>query len=102
MITERLFSGYTLIAPGAPPEFLTAAEKAEWEAGNQAAREQVERLANAMARQLLRRYDGQRVRLFLQEHALPFPQDVQEGMPLNAPELYLDVAEFGPYEKGAP
>ena len=99
MITERLFSGFTLIQPGPAPEYFTAREKQEWEQHNQAAREQVERLARGMARQLLREHGGQRVRLTLQEHNLAFPADVEEGMSLNDPRLYFNVTELGPYEK---
>lgn len=97
MIAERLFSGFTMIQTGPAPEYLRAWEKQEWETRNEAAREQVERLAKALARQILREHGGQRVRLTLQEHNLAFPADVQEGMPLNDPRLYFNVTELGPY-----
>ncbi len=102
MITERLFSGFTLIQPGPPPEYLTDWEKQEWESRNEAARTQVERLARGLARELLREHGGHRVRLTLQEHNLAFPADVQEGMSLNDPRLYFNVTELGPYEKDTP
>jgi hypothetical protein len=102
MITERLFSGFTLIAPGPAPEYLNADEKQEWDQRNRVAREQVERLAKGLARQLLKEHGGQRVRLTLQEHALAFPADVMNGMRLNDPRLYFNVTELGPYEEEAP
>ena len=101
MLAETLFNCYTQIPQEAAPETLTAQQKQEWQQQASASRELVQRLAEAMAQQLLLQHGGRRVRLYLQEHLIPFPEDVEAGMRLDDPSLYQNVAEFGPFERGA-
>ena len=101
MMTETLFNAYMQIDREPVPKFPTEQLKRQWQQRNQTAQELVDLLAGAMARQLLREQGGQRVRLYLQEHAIAHPDDVHAGMPLDEPRLYLDVTMLGPFEKGA-
>jgi hypothetical protein len=101
MMTEALFNAYTQIDPSPVPQYLSGELKREWQERNRAARQLVDLLAGAMARELLRQEGGERVRLYVQVHEIPHPDDVRAGMTLDDPRFYVDVTELGPYGKGA-
>jgi len=75
-----------------PPSALTKSERKEFEKQLATANE----LATSIARRLMIKNDGSRVRLFVQTHEIPFPVDVLNGQKLDAPELYLErlLGEF--------
>ena len=61
-------------------------------------RQRAELAQRGIARALLNETGGQRIRLYLQIHEIPFPEEVQGGLPLNAPSLYQDIRTLGEYE----
>lgn len=65
MLSERLAS--------APPE-------SEW----------IQRYTESYANHLLKTHDAKSVTLYLRQHAIPFPDQVQEGMKLTDPSLYQE------------
>lgn len=99
MITETLFNTLSRVEEIPTDAEVSAPEREAIERGNQYARDLAAGVISGMARQLLRRYDGQSVKLFLQEHSIPFPDDVQRGKMLDAPDLYLDMAELGEFDR---
>jgi hypothetical protein len=67
-----------------------------WQAFH-AARELAHSLRRSIARDLLRRYNGERVRLFLQEHAIPLMEEVRDGQDLYDRLSYYDLTSLGEY-----
>lgn len=63
---------------------------------NEGAKEMRDAYARSYARHLARTYNAKQVTLFLKQHNLPSPMQVQEGMRLDDPSLYQEVT-FGPY-----
>jgi hypothetical protein len=66
---------------------------------NQHFRELAAQLTRGIAGQLLRQQGGASVKLFLVEHRIPFPQDVQQGKRLDAADLYVDLADLGAFPR---
>lgn len=99
MMTESLFAIRTNIEN--PPEGVLIPEDRlkEIQARNASAESRSRRLSQGLANQILQRFDADRVRLTLVEHAIPFPEDVEQGMRLDAPELYTDLADLGEFTK---
>jgi hypothetical protein len=102
MITEMLFNRLNLIEEIPPDAELPSSERAAIERENQLVRQSVQSVLQGIAQQLLDQYDGQRVQLYLVEHAIPYPQDVLQGMRLDSPELYTDLADLGEFRKSEP
>jgi hypothetical protein len=97
MITETLYNTWSRIetAPAEtpiPPEELERLKRR-----NEFTQQLVQQLAKGLAHQLLLRERGRSVRLTLQEHAIPFPEDVEAGRPLNDPSLYTALADLGEF-----
>lgn len=97
MISETLFNLHRQIED--PPEFLPPSEKLAWQQRNHATQQLVDRLAEAVGRELLVSRRAQKVHLFLEEHSIPYPEDVMQGLPLDAPDLYNDLADLGEYSE---
>ncbi len=62
----------------------------------QTQRELANALASSIARRLLDQNNGERVRLYVQTHLIPWPGDVLAGQKLDDPSLYQErfVGEF--------
>jgi hypothetical protein len=92
MISETLFNLDDPIREPPPPEAVTPQELADF----QSQRATADALIQAIARRLLDKHQGERVRLFLQTHNIPFPGEVSAGRPLDDPQLYVErpLGEF--------
>ena len=55
----------------------------------------VDLLASSIAKVLLRRNDGESIELFLQERRIPFPEEVADGLRLDAESLLTDPIKIG-------
>ena len=93
LLNHRMFmlseTAFNLVDPVlAIPEAgsLTPAEKQAFDTQLAAA----ESLANAISRHFLQMHDGKRIRLYLQTHELPFPEEVAAGKKLDDPNLYVE------------
>jgi hypothetical protein len=84
MISETAFNLAEPVRQSAPPGTLSELEKLEFDKQLAAS----DALAKSIARRLLAEYDGQRVRLFLRTHEIPFPADILAGQKLNDPILF--------------
>jgi hypothetical protein len=99
MITETLFNRLNGVEEIPADADLPRAERALIESRNQRIRESVRSVLEGIARDLLRRHNGQRVKLYLVEHAIPYPQDVERGKRLDAADLYTDLADLGEFRE---
>ena len=107
MISETVYREGGPISEGAPlPELGAELTAEEQEAFDIATSEYESRLAlvtefhKGIARELLDRYDGERVRLTLVEHLIASPVDVQEKrVQLDDPQLYVELAKLAEYSK---
>ena len=97
MITETLYNTLSRVEEAPEDAQLSPQEREMLEGRNRYAREMAAGVITGIAQQLLRQHDGQEVKLYLQEHAIPYPEDVQNGKPLDAPDLYSDLAELGEF-----
>ncbi len=102
MITESLYNVLGRVEEIPDDAIMPAAERERMENQNRYSRELAGFLAQGMAQQLLRQFHGRSVRLYLQEHAIPYPQDVQQGKRLDSPELYSDLADLGEFQGSQP
>jgi hypothetical protein len=102
MITETLFNRLNGVQEIPADVQLPNAQRAMIEGENRRIRQSVQTLLEGLARQLLRQHGGERVKLYLVEHAIPFPQDVQQGKRLDAPDLYTDLADLGEFRESQP
>ena len=95
MLAETMF---TLARPVLDAPALTTMTADERE-GFQRHKLQVELLQSSVAQYLLRQHpEAQRVRLFIQVHEIPSPDDVLGGRPLDDPALYQEFL-LGEYER---
>jgi len=99
MMTETLFNTYSQIQEQAPFDRMPEQQRREVEARNAYARQLVQVLAKAIAQQLLEDHGAVRVQLYLEQHDIPFPEDVRDGMSLNDPRLYVDVTDLGRFSR---
>ncbi len=99
MMTETLFNTYSQIQDQAPFDLMNDQQRQEVENRNAYARRLLQVLAKGIADQLLKDRDAVSVRLYLQQHDIPFPEDVQDGMKLNDPRLYVDVTNLGQFDR---
>ena len=107
MISETVYREGGPISEGAPlPELGAELTAEEQEAFDIATSEYESRLAlvtefhKGIARELLDRCDGERVRLTLVEHLIASPVDVQEKrVQLDDPQLYVELAKLAEYSK---
>ena len=92
MISEAVFN-LTEPVREKPERFNDDQHRKDFEAQRRLSRE----LVRSLARDIARRHEGVRnVKLFLQEHAIPFPQQVENGMSLDDESLYEErpLGEF--------
>ncbi len=99
MMTESLFNAWSRIEEIPPDAPIPAADRQLIEHRNNFARGLVQQLSQGIAQQLLEQRGAKSVRLFLEEHSIPYPEDVQQGRRLDDPELYSELAELGQYER---
>jgi hypothetical protein len=99
MITESLYNTLSRVEELPADVTLTATERQSIERQNAYARQLALQVTRGIGQQLLQQFDGERVQLFLQEHALPYPQDVQQGKRLDAADLYTDLADLGQFSR---
>ena len=102
MITESLFNTLSRVEDVPIDSDVSPADRVQIEDQNRYARSLAQYMTQGIAQQLLKQFDGQSVKLYLQEHAIPFPQDVQRGKRLDAPDLYSDLAELGEFRGNQP
>lgn len=102
MITESLYNAWSRLEQLPEDVEIPANQRRVVEERNAYTRRLVDSLANGIGRQLLERSAGASVRLVLVEHAIPFPEDVERGRRLDDPELYAELAQFGPYTGSQP
>jgi hypothetical protein len=102
MLTESLFNTLSRVEEIPAESELPPAEREQIEGRNRYARGLAQHLTRGIAHQLLREFDGQHVKLYLQEHAIPYPQDVQQGKRLDAADLFSDLAELGEFRRNQP
>lgn len=102
MITETIFNRLGEVQEIPPDVELPASERAEIERVNQRIRLSVQAVLEGIASQLLKQQDGERLRLYLVEHAIAFPDDVLRGQRLDSPNLYRDLADLGEFRRGGP
>jgi hypothetical protein len=88
MISETAFSLADSVREMPAPNSLSDAERAEFD--KQLAT--TDALAKSIARQLLAQHQGQRVRLYIRTHEIPFPNDVAAGQSLDDPALFHEFA----------
>lgn len=86
MLSETAFNLASPVLTPAEPGTLTREEQLAFDKQLAASDE----LANSIARRLLDLNAGQRIRLYLQTHELPFPSDVAAGQSLDDPSLYSE------------
>ena len=106
MISETVFREGAPISEG-PPEVeegvvLTPDEQREFDAAKrdyQSRFELVDALHRGIARELIDRHQGERVRLYLVEHLIANPVDVAGGLELDDPQLYDELAMLAEYSK---
>ncbi len=79
------------LPPDGPPD-----PRIPWEQQRLSAAEKT--YVSSYANRLLDEFDGERVKLELVEHAIPPPEDVLKGRPLNDPRLYRSRS-LGSYAK---
>lgn len=97
MMTESLFRFWSTIVDLPPEEELPNPDRDRMERENRASKALADHLARGLALELLAEHEGTKVRMVLQEHEIPFPIDVLNGKPLNAPDLYRDLVELGEF-----
>lgn len=102
MMTETLFNIWSQLKTVPDDVQIPVAEREFIERQNQATQEMVDRLAAGMANELLRNEQGRSVRLYLVEHAIPYPEDVVRGRRLDEPDSYTDLADLGVFPRTAP
>jgi hypothetical protein len=102
MITETIYNRLGEIQEIPPQVELPASERVEIERANQRIRLSVQSVLEGLASQLLEQHTGQRLRLYLVEHAIAFPDDVLRGKRLDAPDLYTDLADLGEFRRQQP
>ncbi len=92
MVSETLFNLDDPVSEPPPPGTLGDVELRDFNSQRASA----DALIHAIARRLLNDHDGQRVRLYLRTHEIPFPRDVLAGQELNDPRLYRErsLGEF--------
>ena len=99
MITETLYSYWSSIETIPPDVEVTKEQRALVDRQNAFPQQQVDELAEGIANQLIRKLEVETVQLKLVEHAIPYPQDVLDGKPLNAPDLYIELADLGKFPR---
>jgi len=98
MLTETMFSAWRNIevipsdAPISPERRQLIAERSQYN------ERLLAHLARGIANQLLIQEGATSVRLLLQEHMIPLPEDVAAGRPLNDPALYVTLIDLGQFE----
>lgn len=97
MMTETMFNNHSQINENPPLDIMTEEEKRRLAARNERARQLTRLISEGIAKQLLNRYEGESVHLYLQRHEIPFPEAVQEGMELDDPSLYVDLVDLGEF-----
>jgi hypothetical protein len=55
----------------------------------------IELLASAVAKVLLQRNEGESIELFVQERRIPYPEEVADGLQLDAESLLVDPVKIG-------
>ncbi len=103
MMTETIYNLQRQLPPpdAADLQFESPSARAAFERDIRRTERLIHRLAQGIANQLLRQQGAQRIRLVLQEHEIPFPKDVLEGMRLDDPRLYATVADLGWFQYAA-
>jgi hypothetical protein len=97
MISESLFQTLSNVEELPPDVVVSADERAANARRNTHFRQLAAHVTQGLARQLLRQAGGASVKLFLVEHRIPFPQDVQQGKRLDSADLYADLADLGEF-----
>lgn len=95
MMTESLFRFWSSTRELPAEEGLPEPDRERIVRQNQSAKAMSDHLSRGLALELLAIYHGSSVKLMLQEHEIPFPQDVEAGKRLNSPDLYRDLVELG-------
>ena len=89
MIAERLWAEATPLPP--PPRgFESRQQQESYEQYLLVERQELETFASAIARYQQRLHKGGLVRIYVQEHVIPPPQVVADGLRLDARELYQE------------
>lgn len=96
MISETVYRMESAIAEEPPADIILTDEQ---QRSYDSAKRLAESLRKGIARELLDRLGGDRVRLYLVEHQIPLPADVAVGRPLDDPDLYVELAQLAEYSK---
>ena len=99
MISETANQLEAAIPPQPEPGVFTPEEEAEIRRVIQNTDGIAMLLRKGIARQLLQQHNGVRVRLFLDQHAIPMMEDVVAGRPLDDPGLYNQLKSLGEFSK---
>jgi hypothetical protein len=102
MMTESLYNAWGRIEEIPADAMVSAEHRRALEYRNAYAKHLVETLAKGMAHQILLDNEAESVRLVLEEHAIPFPEDVARGTSLDDPSLYRALTSFGPFTRSQP
>jgi len=87
MVSERLWTEANSLPPP-PAGFQSRRQQDEYERYLATERRELATFASAIAMHQQRRHNGGLVRVHVQEHVIPPPQAVADGLRLDAPELY--------------
>ena len=100
MMTETLFTTWSQIETVPTDVSIPDGDRRIIDQRNEYAQRLIDQMSEGIAKQLMVRHDGTAVELILQEHSIPYPQDVLAGQQLDAKELYIDLAPLGSYRHG--
>lgn len=89
MVSETVFN-LADVPPPPPGGFANETERDDYAAMLDASRRRLALLLRSIAIHLRHHHDSRSVRLFVQEHLIPTPRQVLDGVPLDAPELYRE------------
>ncbi len=87
MISESMFNTANVPSEPPPPE-APASARAEFEAATSLRDAYLDSISRYLARQ---NPEADKIRIVMVQHAIPMPQDVANGRPLNDPSLYEEV-----------
>ena len=88
MIAERIWGESNINPP--LQGFVSEQQREDFENYRDQQIERLEPMLLSVARHLQRRHDGNIVRLYAVEHIIPPPQDIDQGLRLDDPQLYQE------------
>jgi hypothetical protein len=97
MVSEATYNITDPFTGPPPTQFADQRQRRAYEAEKARAEE----LLGSLARDLLRCHGGQRVKLVLRTHLIPDPWEVQDGLRLDDPDLFVDRV-LGEFDGGGP